>query len=267
LSLIFRQVENGLAIAHTYQYSPTHSTFLVEVDPQTFRNAALDRMNEAESMAYCEKVFADDLQGHALLSNKSRWFRYAIVKNRHWHYRNIVLLGDALRTGLFRDLPYTCAMNPTLGHEVEPEYRITPAAVKKKIMVIGAGPAGMEAAITAKRRGHDVTVFEKSDRIGGNLLAYAGNDLARPDDLLSVVRHYEVMASRLGIEMRFNTEANARFMRSILHQYDVCLIAAGARTDLAAWRHIDGAERLVDVLDVAHGKVSVVTRFDVPQVT
>lgn len=99
LSLIFRQVEDGLAIAHTYQYSATHSTFLVEVDPQTFRNAGLDRMNEAESMAYCEKVFADDLLGHALLSNKSRWFRYTIVKNRRWHYRNIVLLGDALRTG------------------------------------------------------------------------------------------------------------------------------------------------------------------------
>lgn len=99
LSLIFRQVEEGLAIAHTYQYSPTHSTFLVEVDPQTFCNAGLDRMDEADSIAYCEKVFAEDLQGHALLSNKSRWFRYTIVKNRRWHYRNIVLLGDALRTG------------------------------------------------------------------------------------------------------------------------------------------------------------------------
>lgn len=157
---------------------------------------------------------------------------------------------------LFRDLPYTCTMNPTLGHEVEPEYHVTPAAVKKKIMVIGAGPAGMEAAITARKRGHEVTVFEKGDRIGGNLVAYAGNDLARPDDLLSVVRHYEVMAKKLGIEMRFNTEANAKFMRSILHQYDVCLVAAGARTDLNYYRHIDGFERLVDALDLAHGKVA-----------
>ncbi|MBW7860579.1 MAG: FAD-dependent oxidoreductase [Rhodocyclaceae bacterium] len=157
---------------------------------------------------------------------------------------------------LFRDLPYTCTMNPTLGHEVEPEYHVTPAVVKKKIMVIGAGPAGMEAAITARKRGHEVTVFEKGDRIGGNLVAYAGNDLARPDDLLSVVRHYEVMAKKLGIEMRFNTEANAKFMRSILHQYDVCLVAAGARTDMNYYRHIDGFERLVDALDLAHGKVA-----------
>lgn len=162
---------------------------------------------------------------------------------------------------LFRDLPYTCTMNPTLGHEVEPEYHLTPATVTKKIMVIGAGPAGMEAAITAKKRGHDVTVFEKGDRIGGNLFAYASNDLARPDDLLSVVRHYEVMAEKLGIEMRFNTEANAKFMRSILHQYDVCLVAAGARTDMAAYRHLDGAQLLVDALDIAHGKVDPARRI------
>jgi 2-polyprenyl-6-methoxyphenol hydroxylase-like FAD-dependent oxidoreductase len=99
LSLIFRQNDDGLVISHTYQYSPRHSTFLVEVDPETFRKAGLDRMNEAQSLAYCEKAFAEDLQGHKLLSNKSNWFRYTIVKNQNWHYQNIVLLGDALRTG------------------------------------------------------------------------------------------------------------------------------------------------------------------------
>jgi 2-polyprenyl-6-methoxyphenol hydroxylase-like FAD-dependent oxidoreductase len=99
LSLIFRQNEDGLVIAHTYQYSATHSTFLVEVDPETFRKSGLDRMSEAESLAYCEKAFAEDLQGHRLLSNKSNWFRYTIVKNKRWYYGNIVLLGDALRTG------------------------------------------------------------------------------------------------------------------------------------------------------------------------
>lgn len=99
LSLIFRQNPDGLAIAHTYRYSRTHSTFLVEVDPQTFRKAGLDRMDETHSLAWCEKVFADDLQGHKLLSNKSNWFRYTIVKNRRWHWKNVVLIGDALRTG------------------------------------------------------------------------------------------------------------------------------------------------------------------------
>lgn len=99
LSLIFRQNDDGLMIAHTYRYSQTHSTFLVECDPQTFHKAGLDQMSEAESLAYCEKVFDQDLQGHPLLSNKSHWFKYTIVKNKRWHYKNIVLIGDALRTG------------------------------------------------------------------------------------------------------------------------------------------------------------------------
>ena len=99
LSLIFRENDDGLLIAHTYRYSRTHSTFLVECDPATFDAAGLDRKSEADSLAYCEQVFADDLQGHPLLSNKSAWFRYTIVKNRHWSWRNVVLLGDALRTG------------------------------------------------------------------------------------------------------------------------------------------------------------------------
>ena len=157
---------------------------------------------------------------------------------------------------LFRDLPYTCTMNPMLGHEVEPEYHITPATEVKRIMVIGAGPAGMEAAITARQRGHAVTVFDKSDRLGGNLAAYAANDLARPADLQGVIKHYAVMAKKLGVEVRLNTEANAKFMRSVLHQFDACIIAAGARTDLGAFRHLEGAELLVDALEVAHGRVA-----------
>ena len=99
LSLIFREHGDGLLIAHTYRYSRTHSTFLVECDPETWCTAGLDRMAESESLAYCERVFRDDLDGHPLLSNKSEWFRYPIVRNRHWYWRNVVLLGDALRTG------------------------------------------------------------------------------------------------------------------------------------------------------------------------
>ena len=99
LSLIFRENEHGLFIAHAYRYSRTHSTFLVECDPSTLRNAGVERMTEAQSLDYCAAVFREDLGGSPLLSNRSDWFRYGIVSNRHWHWRNIVLLGDALRTG------------------------------------------------------------------------------------------------------------------------------------------------------------------------
>jgi 2-polyprenyl-6-methoxyphenol hydroxylase-like FAD-dependent oxidoreductase len=99
LSLIFRENDDGLLIAHAYRYSRTHSTFLVECDPETWRAAGLDRKGETESLAYCANVFHEDLGGAPLLSNRSEWFRYAIVSNRRWSWRNVVLLGDALRTG------------------------------------------------------------------------------------------------------------------------------------------------------------------------
>ena len=99
LSLIFRQNDDGLVIAHTYRYGPALSTFLVECDPATFAKSGLDRMSEAGSLAYCERAFADDLDGHPLLSNRSSWFRYTMVSNAQWHHDNVVLIGDALRTG------------------------------------------------------------------------------------------------------------------------------------------------------------------------
>ena len=135
---------------------------------------------------------------------------------------------------LFRDLPYTCTMNPALGHEYEPEYNVTPAVTKKRIMIVGAGPAGMECAIAAHKRGHEVTVYEKSGRIGGALRGYAEHDLANKDDLRSVVAHYEVVAARLGIEVKLNTEPTPKMMRSLLHQYDVVVLATGASTNTEA---------------------------------
>jgi 2,4-dienoyl-CoA reductase (NADPH2) len=155
---------------------------------------------------------------------------------------------------LFRDLPYTCTMNPALGHEVEPEYAITPAAVTKNVMVIGAGPAGMECAIVARRRGHTVTVFEKADCIGGNFRSYAGLDLANSDDLMSVVRYYETMAKKLGIELRLNTEVNPKLMRGLLHQFDVAVVAAGARIDRQLLPPCEPG-LLVDALEAAAGRV------------
>ena len=156
---------------------------------------------------------------------------------------------------MFRDLPYTCTMNPALGHEVEPEYAVTKAAVSKKVMVIGAGPAGMECAITATRRGHKVTVFERGDRIGGSLFGYASHDLANKEDLLSVVEHYEVMARKLGIEVKLNTEVTPKLMRSLLHQFDAAVVAAGARIDLDVLPACTDDGLLVEARLVAAGKV------------
>jgi len=161
---------------------------------------------------------------------------------------------------LFRDLPYTCTRNPQLGHEYDPAYQLTPAPMAKKIMVIGAGPAGMECAITAKRRGHDVIVFERGAAIGGALAGYAKNDLANSDDLTSVVAYYRKMAEALAIEVRLNSTIDVKAMRSMLHRYDVAVIATGARIDSRFLPECTQPGLLVDALDVAAERVGTGAR-------
>ena len=98
LSLIFRSYRDGAFVAHCYPYSETTSTFIVECDAQTWIRAGFDRMSDAESRAYCEQVFKDDLGGHPLLPNKPAWLTFKVVTNQNWSAHNVVLLGDALRT-------------------------------------------------------------------------------------------------------------------------------------------------------------------------
>ena len=98
LTLTFRDSRHGPFVAHHYRYSPGMSTFLVECEAATWERAGLDRMDDAESRAYCEAVFAADLQGEPLVSNKSIWRNFPLLSNERWSVGNAVLLGDALRT-------------------------------------------------------------------------------------------------------------------------------------------------------------------------
>lgn len=98
VSLIFRETAHGVFIAHAYQYSPELSTFLVEVDPDTWKRAGLDTASEDESRRLCAEVFRPELGSNELLTNRSLWFEANIVANQHWYHGNVVLLGDALRT-------------------------------------------------------------------------------------------------------------------------------------------------------------------------
>jgi 2-polyprenyl-6-methoxyphenol hydroxylase-like FAD-dependent oxidoreductase len=98
LSLTFRANQEGHFVAHHYRHSPSMSTFVVECDVATWRRAGLDRISDDESRAYCEHVFAPDLGGHSLVSNKSIWRQFPLLVNRRWYVGNTVLIGDALRT-------------------------------------------------------------------------------------------------------------------------------------------------------------------------
>jgi anthraniloyl-CoA monooxygenase len=101
LTLTFRENNAGAFAAHSYKFSPATSTFIVECDPQTWSKAGFERMSSDETLDYVGEVFAQDLNGHKLLSNNSKWINFLLVKNRRWFFENVALLGDALHTAHF----------------------------------------------------------------------------------------------------------------------------------------------------------------------
>ena len=100
-TFIFRTGDHGLFQVHAYPFDGSTSTFIVECEEQVWRRAGLHEAGEEESIAYCEKLFAEDLRGHSLMSNQSKWVRFATIKNRSWSRGHIVLLGDAPHTAHF----------------------------------------------------------------------------------------------------------------------------------------------------------------------
>jgi len=101
LTQTFVQNEHGMFNAHHYRHSERMSTFVFECDAGTWTRAGFERMSEAQTLRYAERLFAPALEGHALVSNKSMWRNFPNVRNERWSSGNIVLIGDALRTAHF----------------------------------------------------------------------------------------------------------------------------------------------------------------------
>lgn len=101
LTLTFRPTEWGVFCAHHYRYASDHSTFLVELQADTWARAGCETMSPEATIALCERVFAEDLEGHPILSNHSHWRNFPAIWNAQWSAGNLVLLGDALRTAHF----------------------------------------------------------------------------------------------------------------------------------------------------------------------
>jgi 2-polyprenyl-6-methoxyphenol hydroxylase-like FAD-dependent oxidoreductase len=101
LTLTFRETDLGVFCAHHYRYHPDRSTFLVEVEAATWQRAGFESMSADDTIRYCERVFAKDLDGHRIISNNSQWRNFPAIWNERWSFENVVLLGDALRTAHF----------------------------------------------------------------------------------------------------------------------------------------------------------------------
>jgi anthraniloyl-CoA monooxygenase len=100
-TFIFQETEWGPFIAHAYQYEAGRSTWVFETDPETFERAGLGQKTEAESAALMEEIFGWFLQSHKILTNRSIWRNFPMIRNKRWVLGNKVLLGDAKASAHF----------------------------------------------------------------------------------------------------------------------------------------------------------------------
>ena len=151
---------------------------------------------------------------------------------------------------IFSGQPVTCAFNPAVGREKE--FEITPAEESKKVVVVGGGIGGMETARVLTMRGHDVTLYEKSDRLGGAL-----NLAAIPpgrEEFVTAVNYLSNEMERLDVKVKMKTEAD----RNVISEQnpDTVVLATGATP---IWPKIPGIDQknVVHAHDVLEDKAEV----------
>jgi 2,4-dienoyl-CoA reductase-like NADH-dependent reductase (Old Yellow Enzyme family)/thioredoxin reductase len=129
-----------------------------------------------------------------------------------------------------------CAVNPYLGNETEfPAGRVPKAEVKKRVAVVGGGPAGLQALLTLCERGHDVTLYEKSDRLGGHL--QPGSALPFKQDVRDYLDYLLRQARKAPARILLHTEATKELLEA--EAYDALIIAVGSEPLVPAVPGID----------------------------
>ncbi|MDR9459592.1 MAG: FAD-dependent oxidoreductase [Dehalococcoidia bacterium] len=154
-----------------------------------------------------------------------------------------------LRTQLTYE-PMTCVINPTVGREKE--MTITPAARQKKVLVIGGGPGGMEAARVSALRGHHVTLWEKASKLGGQM-----NLAVIPptkQELSKWIIYLSTQVNKLPVKVELNKEATPGLIKK--EKPDIVIVATGGKPLIPEIPGIEG-NKVVTATDVLEGKLSI----------
>ncbi len=178
--------------------------------------------------------------GHEMLADP--YWPTKVKEGRYEDIRPCVGCNECLLAG-FSGKHYYCAVNPTCY--AERDYALPkPDGSKKSILVIGGGPGGMSAAITARRRGWDVELWEKTDRLGGTLWAAGGPDFKA--DILKLINYMKVQCDKLGVKVRYNKTATAENV--VGGNWDKVILAAGANPAIPPIPGIENATPVSEYL-------------------
>lgn len=155
--------------------------------------------------------------------------------NRTAEIRPCMYISSGCLGRLHRGQGISCVQNPTVGREREFQ-NIPRAASSKRVLVVGGGPAGMQAAVTAAERGHNVILFERTAQLGGQ--ARIAAQAPGRSEILNAILFLERELKRNNVEVRLNREARTETL--LQENPDVVIIATGAE---AAWIQIEHADK------------------------
>jgi len=171
-----------------------------------------------------ERVLAE---GHADMVSMARpfladpaWVTKAAA-GRSEEINTCIACNQACLDHTFQGKPTSCLVNPRAGHETE--LLVTPAEAPRTVAVVGGGPAGLAAAVTAAQRGHAVTLFERSAELGGQF-NYARR-IPGKEEFDETLRYFRVMLDKHRVRVRLNCEADPHALRD----FDVVVLASGVR--------------------------------------
>ncbi len=183
-------------------------------------------------------------QGHQSIADP--YWPKKVKNGRYEDIRYCIGCNECMQSE-FDNRPLHCAVNPCAGFEKE--YTLTPAPEKKSVLVIGGGPGGMVAAITAAKRGLEAELWEKDSTLGGNLRAAGAPSFKKP-----VSRYVEYLKTQLfkhGVKVKVNKEATAEEI--IRKNPDVVILAAGAKPIIPRIEGLDQI-RMIEATDMLMAK-------------
>jgi 2,4-dienoyl-CoA reductase (NADPH2) len=197
---------------------------------------------ELDIWEMCRSMIADPLMPKKVLEGREDEIRHCVACN-------------LCLARLFRDAPMTCYINPLCAHEHDEKFY--PNAVEgddqKEVMIVGAGPAGLECAYVAAQRGHEVHVYDKREELGGTLLE-ASRAPYGDEELMTCTKYQKTMCEKAGVEFHLGTEVTEDLIQEEMP--DTVVLATGP-----VYSKIQGPggdrDNVIQVLDVMSGKAEV----------